>query len=371
VDSFAYSLPVKLIFGWEAADNLKKIIDDCGFSRGVLITDKLFANNGLAAHITATCPSLVAVFSDITPNPMLSEVTKAAALIKKHHADFAVALGGGSSMDLAKFACSLVYAEYTAEEYFYKRKVFENRRVPLIVLPTTAGTGSEVTAVSVCNDDATGTKAPLLCSNFYPYLAVVDPKLTLSVPPFVTAVTGLDAMSHALEAFWSIHHQPICDNYAEESLKLIFSNLEKCYENGSDIQARSAMSLGALYAGLAFALPKTAAVHGCSYPLSTHFHLCHGEACAFTLDMFLRENALTDGRVQTLAKKLGFANAEEMAEKILLLKKKFGLKTTLKEIGCNNTKLLAEDCVSHPLFRNNPKQYTADSLAEALEKYYG
>ncbi|MDD3947544.1 MAG: iron-containing alcohol dehydrogenase [Clostridia bacterium] len=369
-NSFAYSLPVKIVFGVGVAEQLKDIATSCGFKRGVLIADKLFAENGMADKIMKDCPSLVALYSDITPNPMLSEVTAAAELLRQTEADYAVALGGGSSMDLAKFACSLVFADSTATDYFYKRKVFGAKHLPLVVLPTTAGTGSEVTSVSVCNDDQTGIKSPLPCDNFYPYLAVVDPLLTLSVPPFVTATTGIDAMSHALEAFWSVNHQPVCDMYAEKSLELIFSHLEKAYLCGEDIEARSAMSLGALYAGLAFALPKTAAVHACSYPLSIRYHLNHGEACAFTLDMFLRENASVDGRLHTLAQKLGFRGVGAMADKIKDFKEKFGFKTTLKALGCEDVAALAAECQSHPLFQNNPKKFTAKSLAEVF-CYYG
>lgn len=370
VNNFAYSLPVKLNFGIGLSEKLDSIICENGFSRGVLICDKLFESNGVAQKIKNSAPSIVEIFSDITPNPMLSEVNKATEILQKTGADFAVALGGGSSMDLAKFACSMLYAEYPITDYFYKRKVFQKSHLPLIVMPTTAGTGSEVTAVSVCNDDANNTKAPLLCENFYPYLAVLDPALTLTVPPFVTATTGLDAMSHALEGFWSINHQPICDLYAKESLKLLFANLEQAYFHGEDIEARSAISLGALYAGLAFSQPKTAAVHGCSYPLSTNYHLCHGEACAFTLDMFLLENATVDTRLEELALSIGFENVKAMADKIASMKKQFCLKTKLNDLENLNIAKLASDCVSHPLFNNNPKKYTAEVLEITFKKYY-
>lgn len=368
VKDFSYSQTVILNFGIGISEKLDGIIKQQGFKCGMLICDKLFASNGVAEKIKASSPCIAAIFSDITPNPLLSEVEKAAKLLKDINADFVIALGGGSSIDLAKFACSMVFAKHKSQEYFYKRQVFSNEHLPLIAMPTTAGTGSEVTAVSVCNDDETGVKQPLNHPNFYPYMALIDPKCTLSVPPFVTAVTGLDAMSHALEAFWSVNHQPICDMYAEKSLKLIFENLEKSYDNGSDIEARANMSLGALYAGLAFAQSKTAAVHACSYPLSTDYHLCHGEACAFTLNLFLLENASVDARLHTLAHSLGFDSVEMMADRINELKKKFKLKLTFADIGKEDIETLAELCLKHPLFNNNPKQYSTKELTEVLKR---
>jgi alcohol dehydrogenase len=366
--NFNYFLPVNLHFGVGICEKIDEIIKEHNFSRGLLICDKLFIQNGVAEKIKSSTSSIYAIFSDITPNPLLSEVEKAAKTLIGIEADFVIALGGGSSLDLAKFACSMVFAKFSATEYFYKRQTFTDEHLPLIAIPTTAGTGSEVTAVSVCNDDTTGNKAPLYHNNFFPYIAIVDPTLTKTVPPFITAVTGFDAMSHALEAFWSVNHQPICDMYAKESLRLIFASLEKAYDDGDCIEARSNMSLGSLYAGLAFAQAKTAAVHACSYPLSVDYNLCHGEACAFTLDLFLIENAKVDTRLITLAKDLGFASIAAMVNEMIRLKKKFKLKTTFADLGKEDIETLSENCVKHPLFNNNPRKYTQKELIKVFER---
>ncbi len=364
INNFSYSIPVKIEFGTGLRNNLERIVTRAGFSRGILICDKMFVNNGIAQEIVNNTPSLVAIFSEITPNPLLSEVEKAAALLNENNVDYALALGGGSSMDLAKFACSFALASKPVEDYFYKREVFENKSIPVIVMPTTAGTGSEVTPVSVCNDAKTGIKAPLISNNFYPHTAIIDPFLTLSVPPFVTATTGIDAMSHALEAVWSKNHQPICDALATEGLRYIFRYIEQAYDNGNDLNAREGMSYGALLAGLAFGLPKTAGVHACSYPLSYLCGLSHGEACAFTLDLFVKLNATYDIRVDDLAKQLGFESAIAMAERIIELKKKFKFRTSIKDLGCLPAINLAEECVKHPLFLNNPIMLTKEELAQ-------
>ncbi len=361
-------MPVKIEFGAGVSKKLFEITKNAGLMRGILICDKMFEANGTAAQIAKNTPSICGVYCEITPNPLLCEVEAAARLLREKRVDYVAALGGGSSLDLAKFACSLALSDRPAEEYFYKRAVFANRHIPLFAMPTTAGTGSEVTPVSVCNDQTTGIKAPLSHPNFYPHTALIDPELTLSVPSFVTATTGLDAMSHALEAIWSVNHQPICDALAAEALSSIFRHLEQAYDDGGNLEARTGMSYGALLAGLAFGQTKTAAVHACSYPFSSRFHLSHGEACAFTLDLFVRINAEA-GRIDALSKKLGFENAEAMADRIFRLKKKFGLKTTLADIGSPDVRSLAEECVAHPLFQNNPVKLTVEELAAYFKAF--
>ena len=222
MDKFNYNQPVKIIFGTGTLKTLQNVVEAEGFTRGVLVCDKLFLSNGVAKSILENTPSIVAVYSEITPNPLLSEVMTATNLIREKNADFVVALGGGSSMDLGKFAAAMVNEKGDIRDYFYKRKGFAAGGVPLIAVPTTAGTGSEVTGVSVCNDEKTGTKIPLADKNLFAHIALVDPELTFSVPPFVTATTGLDAMAHALEAYWCRAHNPVSDSLAIGALNRIF-----------------------------------------------------------------------------------------------------------------------------------------------------
>ena len=367
---FEYQEPVKLMFGKDSIKRLPEAVNSSGYKKGVLITSKYFSSSGIADDIVNSTKQIVGVFGSVSPNALLKEVTKASELIKETGADFVVAVGGGSTIDLAKFACSLAVHDGEAKEYFYKTKTFTSKRVPLIAVPTTSGTGSEVTSVSVCTDEDSGVKGPLVSNNFYPYLAIIDYMLTLSVPKYTTAISGLDALSHALEAFWNVNRLPITDMYAKKAVELIINNIEKAYDDGSNIEARKAMSLGSVYAGLAFAPTRTAAVHACSYALSNQYNLPHGEACAFTMGFFLQENADVDKRLNILAKDLGFKNVDSMVDKIENLKKKFALKTTLKDIGCVDVGKLVRECLAHPLFNNNPRKYTEESLTKAFKKYF-
>lgn len=365
--SFSYSQQVKIEFGIDSSKKLTQIVSSLGLCRGVLICDKLFATNGVAKELLEQCPSLVDIYSDITPNPQLNEVVKASQLLDKVKADFVVALGGGSSMDLAKFACSYVFClNDDIRDYFYKRKVFSNKRLTLFALPTTAGTGSEVTSVSVCNDEISGEKGPLVSNNFFPYMAIVDPMFTLSVPKFVTATTGLDALAHALESYWCNASQVISDVIAIEACKRIFNNIVKAYECGSDIKAREEMSLGSLLAGVAFSQTRTAGVHGCSYPLSINLHLCHGEACAFTLASFIRIN--NSEKLEFLAKQCGFDSTEMMALQVEKLQKHFNLKTRLSECGNFDIVKLATESSVHALLQNNPVKLDVSQLIKMYEK---
>ena len=199
-----------------------------------------------------------------------------------------------------------------------------------------------------------------------PKAAVVDPLLSSTVPPRTTMNTGLDAMAHALEGYWSINHQPITDIIAKAAVKLVLENLEKAYKDGSDMKARSAMAYAALLGGMSFALPKTAACHACSYPLSEMYHLPHGEACAFTLDSFVKINA--DDRLEELAKAVGLKDTDELASKIRELKALAGLKSRISDLGDNvDTGLLAEACAVHPLMNNNPVKLSVAELKEMFD----
>ncbi len=233
----------------------------------------------------------------------------------------------------------------------------------MIAVPTTAGTGSEVTQVSVisCGKEKKTINNPV----FLPKAALIDPSLTETVPPRTTMNTGLDAMAHALEGYWSKHHQPVSDLMAVEAVRLVLQNLEAAYRDGRDRTARENMALAALLGGLSFALPKTAGSHACSYPLSEDYHLPHGEACAFTLDSFVAINA--DGRLEELCRRVGLSGTKELADRIRELKKLGGLRTRLSDLGVVDMDKLCRDCAVHPLMNNNPVPMDEAALRRMFE----
>lgn len=352
-----YKQPVEIIFETGGISNIGNIIRERGWQSGVLICNNFFAGSEVVKDMLSSCEGkITGEFYGVTPNPTVEDVNNCAVVLRETKADFAIALGGGSVLDCAKAACGIALTDDRIEDYHTGGKTLEHEALPLVAIPTTAGTGSEVTSVSVLTDPAKGIKAPMGHPKLYPAIALIDPELTYTVPPQVTASTGLDVLAHALEGFWSKHHQPICDALALHAAGLVFKYLESAYKNGRDELARAKMCEASVIAGLAFALPKTAASHACSFPLTNIYDIPHGEACAFTLDLLCEVNAEAEGgRLHNFAKKLGFRDAQAMGEKIREMKKTMRMKISLADAGIDTKDLddLAREC-QHPNMLNNP-----------------
>ncbi|MCR5844429.1 MAG: iron-containing alcohol dehydrogenase [Oscillospiraceae bacterium] len=360
-NEFVYAQPVKIFFGEGKFAQLGSVLDELGVSRCVIACGKHFAPTAQAMR--EKDPRIVAVFGGVEQNPQLSGVIETTRLAREHKADAVIGIGGGSSIDTAKFAAAIARDGHEAIEYYRGERPFPTERLTIIAVPTTAGTGSEVTQVSVVSHNT--EKKTINNPAFMPKAAIVDPALMLTVPPRTTMNTGLDAMAHALEGYWSKNHQPIPDLMAIEAVRLILANLEAAYRDGSNMEARTNMAMASLLGGLSFALPKTAASHACSYPLSEDYHLPHGEACAFTLDSLVRINA--DERLEYLAKAVGLKNTAELAEKIRAFKEMAGLRSKLSDLGEVDLDKLCRDCAAHPLMNNNPVKMTEEKLREMFE----
>jgi alcohol dehydrogenase len=358
---FVYTQPVRIYFGAGQFVKLPQILEELGLKRCVVVCDPFLEET--VSGLMESCRTIRAVFSGVEPNPRLPGAAKVAALIRETGADGVIGVGGGSTMDTAKFAAAIAGADAPAEDFFRGALPFRKDHIPVITVPTTAGTGSEVTQVSVMTHGR--EKKTINNPAFMPRAAVVDPTLTLSVPKRTTMITGLDALAHALEGYWSRNHQPISDLMAVRAVRLVTENLEAAWRDGSDMEARTNMSLAALLGGLAFALPKTAGSHACSYPLSEDYNLPHGEACAFTLDSFVRLNA--DERLEELCRAAGLSGTEELAERIAALKRLGGLRTRLSQLGEVDLDKLAHDSAVHPLMKNNPVAMDEAALRRMFE----
>ncbi|MCR5664276.1 MAG: iron-containing alcohol dehydrogenase [Oscillospiraceae bacterium] len=359
---FIYTQPVKIVFGAGAFERLGALLDELGVSRAVLVCGRHFAPR--AEAMAAENGRIAGVFGAVEQNPQLAGVEETVRLCRALGADAVIGVGGGSSIDTAKFAAAVAPNEGEAIDYYRGRRAFDAAsRLTIVAVPTTAGTGSEVTQVSVVSHES--EKKTINHPAFMPKAALVDPELSLSVPPRTTMNTGLDAMAHAIEGYWSVGHQPITDLLAIEAVRLVLENLERVYRDGGDREARSAMAYASLLGGLSFALPKTAACHACSYPLSERFHLPHGEACAFTLDSLVAINA--DERLERLARAVGLKDCAELAERIRALKALAGLRTRLSELGDVDVPSLAAACAVHPLMKNNPVKLGEKELEAMFE----
>ncbi len=334
-----FNLPVKLIFGNGKRKNIKSFIEEIGGTKGVLVASRSFAKNGLADEFVKMSGGLIkGIFSDVRPNPTTENVDNCVKLMRKLDADFAVALGGGSPMDCCKAACAIAKGDDVISSYHSGGKAVDgNEAIPMIAVTTTSGTASEVTNISVLTDLSLNLKNPMNDPVMYPKIAVVDPELTLTVPPQVTASTGLDVLSHAVESYWSTINQPVCSSCSVYSARIVFEWLERAYNNPDDLQAREKMAEASIVAGVAFSHPRTTGSHACSFPLTNIYGVPHGEACAFTLDYFIKFNADKadgDGRIKAFARDCGFSSPYEMADEITAMKKRMKMRTSLSEIGC-------------------------------------
>lgn len=331
-----FSLPVKIYFGTDKINELPEIINEFGYKRGVLVCSNTLKKNGVADKIIENCGGVIVdVFSDIRPNPTTDNVNDCVKVLRENNADFAVALGGGSPMDCCKAACAIAKGDDIIESYHTGGKpINADEVIPMLAVATTSGTGSEITNISVLTDLNKNVKSTMNDPLMYPKAAIVDPRLTLSVPPKVTASTGLDVLAHALESFWSVLHQPICEACAVHAARLVFKWLYKAYCEPENLEAREKMAEASIIAGVAFSNPRTAGSHACSFPLTNLYGVPHGEACAMTLDYFTRFNAEAEnGRLNNFARDCGFFDAYQMADAITELKRQMGMAMTLTEIG--------------------------------------
>lgn len=372
--SWEFELPVKIVFGTGKRHNIKEYIDELGGRRGVLVCGKSFVENGVADEfLKAAQGRLAAVFNDIRPNPTTDNVDDCVCLMREAGADFAVALGGGSPMDCCKAACAIARGNDFIRPYHGGEKaVSAKEAIPMIAFATTSGTASEVTNISVLTDTQKNIKNPMNDPAMYPKIAVIDPELTLTVPPQITASTGLDVLSHAVESYWSTLNQPICSACSVQSARLVFEWLEKAYNAPDDLEAREKMAQASILAGVAFSHPRTTGSHACSFPLTNIYGMPHGEACAFTLDYFIKFNAKNadgDGRITALARDCGFSCPDDMANEINAMKKRMGMRTRLAEIGCvtdGQIAQLAEKSMSM-LMTRNPVELTKDDILEMYD----
>jgi alcohol dehydrogenase class IV len=294
MQQFEFNTVRRIISGPGSALELAVQCGQLDVRRPLLVTDPGLVAIGLVQPVLAALESAglaPVVFDQVKEDPPEATVLAAADIGRSGKVDCVIALGGGSSMDVAKVVAVLLAGDQTLPELYGVGQV-SGGRLPLILVPTTAGTGSEVTPVAVITTGET-TKAGVSSPVLLPDVAVLDANLTLGLPPSVTAMTGVDAMVHAIEAYTSRHKKnPLSDNLALQALDLLSRNIRTAVSDGSNLQARENMLLGACLAGQAFANAPVAAVHALAYPLGGHYHIPHGLSNSLVLPSVLEFNAV-------------------------------------------------------------------------------
>ncbi|AVR94610.1 iron-containing alcohol dehydrogenase [Pseudoduganella armeniaca] len=337
--------------------------------RALVVTDPGFVATGLTAAPVRSLEAVgftVALYTDVVADPPEAVVLAAAEQARRFGADLVIGLGGGSSMDVAKLIAVLAGSDQPLAQMYGIGNV-RGGRLPLVQVPTTAGTGSEVTNIAIVTTGAT-TKMGVVAQQLYADIAILDATLTVGLPPRVTAATGIDAMVHALEAYTSRHKKnPLSDNLARQALQLLAANLLTACRDGHDLAARQAMLLGALLAGKAFANAPVAAVHALAYPIGGIFHVPHGLSNALVLPHVLRFNMpaamtayaeLADVVVPGTSGSIE-ARAMELIAAMERFARNTGIERTLREVGVMESDLdrLADEAMLQTrLLGNNPRE---------------
>ncbi|UVJ43654.1 iron-containing alcohol dehydrogenase [Pseudomonas sp. LS1212] len=360
-----------------ALQGIGQVFAGLGARRVLLVCDPGIVKLGFAAKAqdaleAAGC--VVAVFDQVVADPPASVVKQAVRQARAFEADGVLGLGGGSSLDAAKLVALLINSEQPLEELYGTDKA-HGQRTALVLMPTTAGTGSEVTWVSVITDEQQRKQA-VYSPQLMPDVAVLDPELTLGLPAQVTAATGLDAMVHAIEAYTSrTRKNPISDGLATAALGLLGTNLRTVLADGSDVAARSAMLQGSLMAGMAFVNASVAAIHALAYPLGARFHIPHGHANALVMAPVIRFNLAAAQRQYAelaahLLPDMPFADeasaAEAFVQAIESLVKDSGLEMRLSKLHVDEAAIpaMATDVVVGigRLIDSNPRDMTEQDV---------
>ena len=341
--------------------------DRLGISRLLVVTDPGLVQLGIVdpvLHALRHDNISFEVFAEVREDPPVATILGAVGQAQAAGVDGVLGVGGGSSMDVAKLVAVLLGSGERLEDIYGVDQV-KGRRLPLIQVPTTAGTGSEVTAVAIVTTGKS-TKAGVVSNELLADVALLDAELTLAMPPALTAMTGIDAMVHAVEAYTSIHKKnPYSDMLAREALRLMSASIRVAVKQGDNRDARSAMLHGAMLAGQAFANAPVAAVHALAYPIGGHFHVAHGLSNSLVLPGVLRFNvAAASNYYAELAALLvpgvsGTAGqrSDRLVSYFEELIAELGLPTRLRDVGIAATDLemLADEAMlQQRLLVNNP-----------------
>ena len=378
MEEFSFSVPQNIVAGRKTIEKLPEIAAKLGGKKAFIISGPHLNKIGAVA----ACEALLkkagiesAAFTDCEGNPSVETVEKATAMFQESGADFIVAYGGGSPMDVAKAVGVVAKYGGSITDYEGAHKV-PGDIIPLIAIPTTAGTGSEVTAFSVITDHSRQYKLTVFSYKILPTYAILDADLITTVPAGVAAACGMDALIHALEAYISTAASPFSDAMAEKAMELIGGHVRRYVANRGDLESAQAMLVGSLFAGIAFSFARLGNVHAMSHPVSAHFNVAHGVANAILLPTIVDYNALADhGKYRKIYNyiaeiPLGEDEFESfmLADEIRDLNDILGIPATLGEVGVKAEAIpaMAADAMKSGNIAVNPRS----SRLEDIEMLY-
>lgn len=376
---FNFMIPQNIHFGVGSLKKLPEILGQLNSEKVLLISDRGLEKIGVVKKIQdiieaggITCTT----FLDVVPNPTIPVVEAAAKLYKESGSTSIVAVGGGSSMDVSKAVGVLAKHGGKITDYEGNHKV-PGPIVPMLAIPTTAGTGSEVTASAVITDPERNFKFTVFSYENLPKYAILDPELIMTAPASIAASCGVDALIHAMEAYISNLATPFSDAFAEKAMELIGGNLRKFVANRQDEEAACAMMIGSTFAGISFAWARLGNVHAMSHPVSAYFNVPHGVANSILLPNIMEYNATADkGRYEVMYNYIHEGEKAENFDPMMLVEELRELNTALKipatlsEVGVTADKIeaMAEDAMKSGNIPANPRKTCVEDIIELYKK---
>lgn len=371
-----FEIKTKVRFGLGSLESLQEIKN----KKVLVITDPFMVKSKAIDKILVNLKySTYEVFSDIVPDPPIETVVEGIEVLKKVNPDIVIALGGGSAIDAAKAIKN------------FSKQILNLNEIEFIAIPTSSGTGSEVTSFSVITDKQKGTKYPLVSDDLIPDIAILDPELVKTVPDFITADTGMDVLTHALEAYVSVNANDFSDALAEKAVKLVFEYLLKAYKDGNDLKAREKMHNASCLAGIAFNQASLGINHSIAHVLGGKFHIPHGRANAILLPHVIEYNADITGysnidcslaakKYAQISKLIGLSasnirsGVKSLVNEIKKLQKELNMPTKLSECKVKSEELsnlqneIAVLAIKDGCTKSNPKVPTEEDIIDILNK---
>jgi alcohol dehydrogenase len=375
-----FKTTAKIIFGNGAVRAVGEEAKAIRANKALIVTDPGILNAGLSKTLEESLSDSgidYGIFGDVEADPRIDVVKNCVETAKKEGSDLLIALGGGSSIDTAKVTSILITNKGRIEDYF-GADLITKRGIPNFAIPSTSGSGSEVTPIAILSDETEKLKKGIVSSHLFPSVAVLDPELALSLPAELTASTGMDALIHAIEAYTSVNATGMTDMLAIRAMELLYGNIRTAYANGRNLEARSRMMEGSLLAGMAFANAGVTAVHAFAYPIGAEFHIPHGVANTLMLSHVLSFNLLGNvSKFANIANIFGFgtegiddlSSAEIALEAVERLVDDLQLPKHLSDFGVveNDIQALAESVMKVTrILANNPRVI---SVEDAMEIY--
>ena len=387
MNNMNWNYPTTIWFGLDRSKEIQLACNSLGMKNPLIVTDPGLLKTNIIETINSSLTSKTNIFSDVQGNPTGKNVEEGVKTFNQNNHDGVIAIGGGSGMDVGKGIAFL--AEQTRPLWDFEdigdwwTRADSSKIKPIIAIPTTAGTGSEVTPISIITvgeEEKKGVSSSIIL----PDIAILDPDLTIGLPAHTTAATGIDAMVHAIEAYTSSNknNNPISKMLAIEALKLLSGSIEKAVFDGSNIEARGNMLIGAMLAGKAFANSPVAAVHALAYPIGGTFHVSHGLSNSLVLPYVLRFNSVDAQTTKNYAELAPFifpdidtakgnqAVCKEFIDRLEDLSQKIGLPQRLREVNIPKEacKKMASDAMKQTrLLVNNPREVTENDALNIYE----